>query len=320
MDKNLHDAPLCQAFECLRFDSSAATPEMFPVAAHSHYFSEIIFVRSGVCRVTRKGYTHLLSAGELIYIAPMIRHSIESADGKPVQVDLIKFSATRLREIPSYLEGLRALSADAAQVRLPIQVTAEEARFYHMDSIIEECIAESVRRDFAWDLHIRALIYLLITALARFWISCCETLMDQMPQERSPILDVPSYVEEHISEALRVEDLAARCGMSYHWFAKCFHEFFGISCGNGGAVPHLFRTGPVLHQPAHRLYGQQPHGQGLPPHHGNDPRPVPFHDEKYRTCGLFTRFRPNRTQSSLKVLTRKGKADKMVFVRKSSRA
>ena len=230
MDKHLPDVPLCQAFECLRFDSSAASPEMFPVAAHSHYFSEIILVRGGVCRVTRKGFTHVLSAGEILYIAPMIRHSIESADGNPVQVDLVKFSATRLREIPSYLEGLRALSADAAQVRLPIQISAEQASFYHMDSIIEECIAETNRRDFAWDLHIRALIYLLITALARFWISRRETLMDQMPQERSPILDVPSYVEEHISEALRVEDLAARCGMSYPWFAKCFHEFFGISC------------------------------------------------------------------------------------------
>lgn len=230
MDKHLPDVPLCQAFECLRFDSSAASPEMFPVAAHSHYFSEIILVRGGVCCVTRKGFTHVLSAGEILYIAPMIRHSIESADGNPVQVDLVKFSATRLREIPSYLEGLRALSADAAQVRLPIQISAEQASFYHMDSIIEECIAETNRRDFAWDLHIRALIYLLITALARFWISRRETLMDQMPQERSPILDVPSYVEEHISEALRVEDLAARCGMSYPWFAKCFHEFFGISC------------------------------------------------------------------------------------------
>ena len=176
MDKHLPDVPLCQAFECLRFDSSAASPEMFPVAAHSHYFSEIILVRGGVCRVTRKGFTHVLSAGEILYIAPMIRHSIESADGNPVQVDLVKFSATRLREIPSYLEGLRALSADAAQVRLPIQISAEQASFYHMDSIIEECIAETNRRDFAWDLHIRALIYLLITAIARFWISRRESL------------------------------------------------------------------------------------------------------------------------------------------------
>ena len=230
MDKHLPDVPLCQAFECLRFDSSAASPEMFPVAAHSHYFSEIILVRSGVCRVTRKGYTHLLSAGEVIYIAPMIRHSIESADGNPVQVDLVKFSATRLREIPSYLEGLRALSADAAQVRLPIQISAEQARFYHMDSIIEECIAETNRRDFAWDLHIRALIYLLITALARFWIKKRDSMPEKMSVPRNAILYIPAYIAQHISEPLRVEHLARRCNLSYPWFAKCFQEYFGISC------------------------------------------------------------------------------------------
>lgn len=223
------EIPLCQAFECLRYISADAG-DMFPVAAHTHYFSEILLVRSGACRVTRKGITHLLNAGELIYIAPMIRHSVESADGAPVAVDLIKFSATRLRELPSYLTGLRAIAADAAQVRLPIQMNAEEVRSYHLDSIIEECIRENARREFAWDLHIRALLYLLITGIARFWIGRRESFLDQIPKERSPILDIPPYIEEHISESLRVEDLAARCGMSYPWFAKCFHEYFGISC------------------------------------------------------------------------------------------
>ena len=78
------EIPLCQAFECLRYISADAG-DMFPVAAHTHYFSEILLVRSGACRVTRKGITHLLNAGELIYIAPMIRHSVESADGAPAR-------------------------------------------------------------------------------------------------------------------------------------------------------------------------------------------------------------------------------------------
>ena len=128
---------------------------------------------------------------------------------------MVKFSATRLRELPSYLTGLRAIAADAAQVRLPIQMNAEEVRSYHLDSIIEECIRENARREFAWDLHIRALLYLLITGIARFWIGRRESFLDQIPKERSPILDIPPYIEEHISESLRVEDLAARCGMSY---------------------------------------------------------------------------------------------------------
>lgn len=229
MNELNRDAMLCQAFECLRFDSSD-TCGMIPVSPHRHYFCEIILVRSGVCRVTRKGFNHLLRAGELIYIAPMILHSVSSAEDSPMIVDVIKFSPTRLREIPSYLTGLRALSMDAAQIRLPIQMSTEEVSRFHLDSIIEECIRESARKDFAWDLQIRALLYLLITGLARFWISRRESLLDQLPKERSPILDIPPYIEQHISEPLRVEDLAARCGMSYPWFAKCFHEFFGVSC------------------------------------------------------------------------------------------
>ncbi len=229
MNEPNRDFSLCQAFECLRFDSSD-TGGMFPVEAHRHYFCEIILVRSGVCSITRKGLTHLLRAGELIYISPMILHSITSADGNPITVDLIKFSPTRLREIPSYLTGLRALARDASQTRLPITMGAEDVSRYHLDSIIEECIVENARRDFAWDLHVRALLYLLITGLARFWISRRESLLEQLPKERNPILDIPPYIEQHISEPLRVEDLAARCGLSYPWFAKCFHEYFGISC------------------------------------------------------------------------------------------
>ena len=229
MNEQTKAVPQCPAFECMRFHSESAG-NMFPVPAHSHYFSEIILVREGVCHITRKGFSDQLSAGELIYIAPMIRHSIESADGNPVTVDVIKYSATRLREIPSYLTDLRALAADAAQVRVPIHASREDVSRYHLDSIIEECILESSRKEFAWELHIRALLYLLITGLARFWIDRRETLLDQLPKERNPILDIPAYIEQHISEPLRVEDLAANCSMSYPWFAKCFHEFFGISC------------------------------------------------------------------------------------------
>ena len=75
-----------------------------------------------------------------------------------------------------------------------------------------------------------ALIYLLITGLARFWLTNFGSLMRNPPEERDPILDIPAYIEQHISEPLRVEDLAKRCSLSYPWFAKRFHEFFGLSC------------------------------------------------------------------------------------------
>ena len=229
MSEQSRDFSIFQAFECFRFDS-AACRNLFPVTARSHYFSEVLLVRSGACRVVRGARTHILHPGELLYIAPLVRHSVDSVDGNPVVFDIVKFSATRLREIPSYLSDLRSFVLDAAHAHLPVQMSAEEVKTWHLDKIIQECIVENERQAFAWDLHIRALIYLLITGLARFWISRREILADQTPKDPDPILDIPAYIEQHISESLRVEELARRCSLSYPWFAKRFHEFFGLSC------------------------------------------------------------------------------------------
>ena len=217
------------AYECFRFDS-AELPQLFPVKPESHYFSEIIMVRCGVCRVTRGSYVCTLRPGELIYISPLIRHAIDSADGKPVVYDAVKFSVTRLQELPAYLAYLRSLSIDATKVHLPIYMTVEDVNTYHMGDIIRECLYEAGQNDFMSDLHIRALIYLLVSGLARFWTDKRKSFADQLSRPHDPIMDIPSYIEQHIAEPLRVEDLAERCSLSYPWFAKQFHDYFGISC------------------------------------------------------------------------------------------
>ena len=220
-----------QTFECFRFDSAACDSRLFPVPPHRHYFSEVMIVRSGVCRVTRSSNSILLHPGEVLYVSPLYQHSVDSADGKPVVFDVVKFSATRLREIPVYLSDIRSLALDAARAQLPVYMSAEEAEQYHLGDIISECLAETERQDFAWDLHVRALIYLLISGLTRFWISRREAFTDQpLPDQEDPLLEIPGYIEQNISEPLKVEDLARRCSLSYPWFAKRFREFYGLSC------------------------------------------------------------------------------------------
>ena len=223
------DSSLCQAFACYRIDTPAHG-SFFPVEAHSHYFSEVMLMRSGVCKVIRGNHTYVLKPGELIYISPLVRHSVESADGGPVVYDVVKFSATRLREIPSYLSDLRSFSLDVSHAHLSAYMNAQDVQTWHLDNIVRECVLECENRKFAWDLQVRALIYLLITGLSRFWLGKRETMPEYQPQPHDPILDIPAYIEQHISEPLKVEDLAAQCNLSYPWFAKRFREFFGLSC------------------------------------------------------------------------------------------
>ena len=220
-----------QTFECFRFDTAACDSRLFPVPSHRHYFSEVLIVRSGAVRIIRVSSELTLHPGELIYISPLVQHAVDSADGKPVVFDVVKFSATRLREIPTYLSDIRSLALDAAHAHLPVYMSTEEVQKYHLADIISECLVECQRQDFAWDLHVRALIYLLITGLTRFWIARRENFTDQpLLDQDDPLLEIPGYLEQNISEPLKVEDLARRCSLSYPWFAKRFREFYGLSC------------------------------------------------------------------------------------------
>ena len=220
-----------QTFGCFRFDSAACDSRLFPIPPQRHYYSQVMLVRSGICHVVRGNCTHTLHPGELLYVSPLVEISVDSEDGNPVVFDAIRFSATRLQEIPAYLSDMRCLALDAAHANLPVYMDAEEVKKYHLDSIIEECLVECERQRFAWDLQVRALIYLLISNLARFWLSRREDFTDQpLPNRDDPILGIPGYIEQHIDEPLKVEDLARYCTLSYPWFAKRFREFYGISC------------------------------------------------------------------------------------------
>ena len=229
MTRQKPDSALCPAFECFHIDS-AASPDLVPIRLHSHYFSEILLVREGTCRIIRSGIPYTVKAGEAIHFSPLVPHSVESADGGPYVFDVVKYSLTRLKEIPAYLSNLRSLSLDAASMRLPVCFTAQEVKDCYLGHIISQCILENERRGFVYETRVRALIYLIVTAIARLWFEKRASLGTGRTRRNDPVLGVPAYIEQHLSESLKVEDLAAMCGMSYPWFAKRFREFFGVGC------------------------------------------------------------------------------------------
>ena len=228
-EKNSQPDSLCRTFECYRY-RSAEKAAFFPVYAHRHYFCEVLLVREGNCRITRKRILYHLKPGDLIYIAPMTEHSVDSENGEPVVFDVVKYSPTQLREIPVWLSNLRRMALDAEQLNLPVYMKKEDVEEYHVGNIVEEIIQENGKQRFACDLAVRALLYLLITNLARFWLEKREHYFTLREQKPDPILAVPAYIEQHISEPLKVEEIAAHFDMSYPWFAKRFRDYFGLSC------------------------------------------------------------------------------------------
>lgn len=216
-------------YECLHYDSATDTTDL-PLRPHNHNFSQVMLVRKGVCRVLRNGVTLRVSQGEAIYIAPLIIHSVESDDGAPIVIDSVKFRSSRLQAVPQTVRALRSLPVNASQAMLHSIIGADEVKAFRIHHIIDEIIAEDAKRRYAYAQQIHALLYMLIIAMVRFWHQKSEEFPQQPDAERDPILDIPAYIEKHIAEPLRVEQLAEHCGLSYPWFASRFKAYFGISC------------------------------------------------------------------------------------------
>ena len=229
MKNSVQTKPSNMAYECFRLETETWRLP-WPAAPHRHYYTECLFMRRGRCTVIRNGLHFTMETGDAMYIAPMVTHSVSMIGDEPIIVDMVKFSATQLREIPAYLAEIRATALDAESLHLPVLLSAEETKKNHIDVLFDALVRESQVRGFANDLKMRSLIYLLIIAACRHWKARSETYDRVKEKKPEAFVALPTYIEQQIGSSLRVEDLAKRCGMSYSVFAREFREFYGVSC------------------------------------------------------------------------------------------
>ena len=98
-----------------------------------------------------------------------------------------------------------------------------------LSELCAACVQESADRAYGYDLNVASLLALIYMGVIRFWQAQGLVLGDR-EQQTEPIYSLTGYIQNHLRDSLRVEDLAAHCGLSYPWFAKKFREIYGISC------------------------------------------------------------------------------------------
>ena len=223
----MKETPLFSSFEC--HTNTTERPE-FPGLPHWHYFAEILKVRTGSLNVRRGNKTYTLSAGDAIFINPLSPHSLDYAEpGVPAEYIVIRFDPELLSNPSSYTPDLRAMLLEAERRGLPMVLTAEELRERSLGLMLDACLWEYTGRDFGYDMRIRSLLFLICTDAIRRWIADGFAPQDY-GSAIDPIYTLPSYIARHIEEPLKVEKLAEYCGLSYPWFARRFHDIYGISC------------------------------------------------------------------------------------------
>ena len=216
--------PLCLPFMCAGIDSRE-TP--LPQEDCIHYFAELILLREGRLRVTLDQEEITVSPGEAVFVSPCIRHSVRLGEASFARMDLVRMDPDQLPDWPDYMPCPKALFTQAQREGLPMLIPVPEAEA--LSELCAGCVRESAGHLYAYDLDVASRLNLICVFLLRFWLA--RGLVPSVHEgQTDPIFGLSGYIRSHLREGIRVEDLAAMCGLSYPWFAKRFREVYGVSC------------------------------------------------------------------------------------------
>jgi len=218
-------------FQAFRGDFKSLKP-------HWHYFTELIYLVSGVLYVEVDGQQYTMNPGDMVIFHPKQIHSFldypvkEEHPNNPffygIKFDDMILSNTTpgSPKLPKLLDT--ANKAESA----PNLITAHDLRFNPVKLFFENCLWETENKEFGYDIKVASTISLIITELIRIWLRhgfkfSSKTTFDQFSSKDFSVLE---YIDAHSSENINIEDLASKCGMCYSNFAKQFKAQYGKTC------------------------------------------------------------------------------------------
>ena len=173
-----------------------------------------------------------LEEGDACLVFPHTLHSIGAPEGMLPLYDVLKLDVNQFTGGPSYGPPVNQLLMDAFRQQLCPVFRKDIAADMELPQLTARCVRLAAEQPWGYDLQIRSELYILLTRILRRWMAQGFTVRPGIYS--SPLLgsvdSVTGYIESHLRDSLRVEQVAAHCGMSYNTFSRRFRQLYGISC------------------------------------------------------------------------------------------
>lgn len=223
-------------YECFLFDTSFCG---FPIRPHWHYFMEMIFMLEGSAMMTCEKDTYVVEPGDMILFLPQQVHSIYTTTNLPLKYYVLKFDINQLAPSANasgttfsgiHFNSLFQLAK--GDPHAPLYFSSDDLSDCPVERLFSNCIQEMSAQEYGYRIMIQSHINALLTHILRKWralgFDTDQSLA--LPDTEDSIHTITEYIDAHAHEAIKVEDLAAICHMSYSYFAKSFRELYGQSC------------------------------------------------------------------------------------------
>lgn len=196
---------------------------------HSHDYYEFYFLISGNIQYTIDQHSYSLRKGDVLLIKPSQRHfaAIKSLDKKPYVRYVLWLS-------PDYL---KSMCSPNTNLMLPFEKISGASNHMHISEetqltiikLLQQMMMNIKSEEYGSDILLNALIIELLVSLARIKLYRQPTLPDESSVTDPLISNALNYISEHITEEIRVDEIADSLFVSKSYLSRQFTEFMGIS-------------------------------------------------------------------------------------------
>lgn len=205
----------------------------FPIRPHWHHYMEIILSTEGSCRIECNEQSYIVNPGDMIVLPPKSIHAIYSViTTVSPSYYVIKFDLNRFRDHIGYVPQLKGAMLQAeSSGRASFYFSAKSLEAYPVLEYVKGCARECERRSYGYYMVIHSYLICLMLSMLRIWRENGFVPSHEAAALSDNSLEtITEYIDAHSGQPLKVEQLAARCNMSYSFFAKKFKQLYGRSC------------------------------------------------------------------------------------------
>ena len=187
---------------------------------------EIIEVLSG--NIDFQIGTTMLSAapGDFVFVPPAMVFRADAVGGA-ASIRGITFDARILMENMENFDAEIFYMFDVQSKNKSSIFKSGHPVYNTLSHYMKESYDEYVSKDVCYMLPIRANIYLMMTALLRYYCGSKNELDRMIYHNVLRLRSVISYIDEHFREKIYIEDLSAMINVSPDYFTKMFKESIG---------------------------------------------------------------------------------------------
>ncbi len=192
---------------------------------HYHEFCKIMFLVSGTGAYSVEGKRYALNSGDIVLVGNQCVHRPEFESGIPYERIIIYIS-------PEFLERNSTLDGNLKECFI-----GENGHVFRPNELIREKIFEQLQlleETFADEQYGRSI--LVNSILLRLLVEIVRGFRYGKGQMKEPLLptsrrmkEIVAYLEQYLTDEVRIEDLAEKFYLSRFHLMRCFKEEMGIT-------------------------------------------------------------------------------------------